>query len=184
MRGAPGGLRLSRARRRQTLVFLAVLAACVGCDHATKRIAQDVLGGAPPVSFAADAVRFELVSNPGAFLSMGARLPEAVRRALFLFGVPLALLGVCAAVLGAGATGTAPRAALGLVTGGGLANWIDRLLHGGAVTDFVSIGLGPVRTGIFNVADVAIVAGVLILVASLGPAAPAEAEPGSPGSPG
>jgi lipoprotein signal peptidase len=32
------------------------------------------------------------------------------------------------------------------------------------VTDFVSLGIGPVRTGIFNVADVAIVAKVLLLL--------------------
>lgn len=51
-----------------------------------------------------------------------------------------------------------------MIVGGGLANWLDRMLHDGAVTDFVSLGLGPLRTGIFNVADVAIVAGLLLLV--------------------
>jgi signal peptidase II len=35
----------------------------------------------------------------------------------------------------------------------------------GAVTDFVSLGLGALRTGIFNVADLAIVAGLLLFLA-------------------
>ena len=48
--------------------------------------------------------------------------------------------------------------------GGGVGNWIDRVLHAGVVTDFVRIGLGPLRTGIFNVADVAVMAGAGILI--------------------
>jgi signal peptidase II len=53
---------------------------------------------------------------------------------------------------------------LALLCGGGLANWLDRLLNGGAVTDFVSFGVGWLRTGIFNVADVAIMAGAALLL--------------------
>ena len=56
---------------------------------------------------------------------------------------------------------TLPLVAVGLIAGGGLSNWIDRLAHGGFVTDFLSVGFGPVRTGIFNLADVAVVAGVV-----------------------
>jgi len=48
-----------------------------------------------------------------------------------------------------------------LIVGGGLGNLIDRLFFGGKVTDFVSMGIGPLRTGIFNVADVAIMFGSL-----------------------
>ena len=39
-------------------------------------------------------------------------------------------------------------------------------MNGGAVTDFVSLGFGPLRTGIFNVADVAVIAGVCLVVLS------------------
>ncbi|HEY8123705.1 MAG TPA: signal peptidase II, partial [Myxococcota bacterium] len=40
----------------------------------------------------------------------------------------------------------------------------DRVLNAGAVTDFVSLGVGPLRTGIFNLADVAIMAGAALLL--------------------
>jgi signal peptidase II len=53
-----------------------------------------------------------------------------------------------------------------LVIGGGMSNFIDRLLYGGYVVDFLNVGIGSVRTGIFNVADVFIVTGVLLLVFS------------------
>jgi signal peptidase II len=46
---------------------------------------------------------------------------------------------------------------------GGLGNLIDRLAYGGYVVDFVNIGIGPLRTGVFNVADVGVVVGALML---------------------
>jgi signal peptidase II len=55
---------------------------------------------------------------------------------------------------------------LGMVLGGTLGNLTDRLRHG-AVVDFVSVGLGNLRWPTFNVADSAIVVGILLLVAYL-----------------
>lgn len=51
----------------------------------------------------------------------------------------------------------------GLVLAGGASNWVDRVVRG-SVVDFINVGLGPVRTGIFNVADIAIILGVAILI--------------------
>lgn len=56
-----------------------------------------------------------------------------------------------------------PAVALGLIIGGALGNALDRLLHG-AVADFVHLHWGSWSWYIFNVADVAIVAGVVLLV--------------------
>ncbi len=72
------------------------------------------------------------------------------------------------------------RLALALQLGGALGNLIDRLLQGGRVTDFISLGRFPV----FNLADASISAGVAILVLSMireerqgrGPDAESEAE--------
>jgi len=54
-------------------------------------------------------------------------------------------------------------AALGLIIGGALGNALDRVLHG-AVADFVHLHWGSWSWYIFNIADVAIVAGVVLLV--------------------
>jgi signal peptidase II len=150
--------------RWRASVFLVTLLAAAGCDQATKHVAREVLAGSPTVSFAADTVRFELALNPGGFLSFGAGLPEAVRSVFFLAVVPLGLLLVCVLLFRAGPLSGAALVGLGLVAGGGLANWIDRLVHGGAVTDFVSLGLGVLRTGIFNVADVSVMVGAIVLL--------------------
>ena len=52
------------------------------------------------------------------------------------------------------------RLAMGMQMGGALGNVIDRLLHEGEVTDFISVGTFPV----FNVADSSISVGVAILL--------------------
>ncbi len=157
-------------KRSQALIFVALLLVPVGCDHVAKRIAHDALAGSSGVSLAADTLRFELTSNPGAFLNLGAGLPSGLRHLVFLGLVPLLLAAICAIALRSGFSSGWSLLGLAFVVGGGLANWLDRLLHGGAVTDFVSFGVGPLRTGLFNLADVSIVAGVaLLLLLSLGP---------------
>jgi len=57
-------------------------------------------------------------------------------------------------------------AAVALLFAGGVGNLIDRVTSGGSVVDFIKLGIGPVRTGIFNVADVAITVGALILLSA------------------
>ena len=157
---------------RRALAFVAVLLATAGCDHATKRIASDVLAAAPPLSLAAGLLRFELATNAGGLLSVGAGLPAELRRFLFLAVVPLGLLAAGLAVLRSTSLSGASLGGLSLLLGGGLANWLDRLAHGGLVTDFVSLGLGPLRTGIFNVADLAVMLGAAVLLVASGTEGP------------
>jgi signal peptidase II len=49
---------------------------------------------------------------------------------------------------------------LSLILGGGASNLADRMLNDGRVVDFMNLGIGKLRTGIFNVADVAIMVGM------------------------
>jgi signal peptidase II len=150
-------------RNRSLLAFLLVVIACVGCDHASKQLATSLLAGAPAVSLVNDTVRFELAHNPGGLLSLGATLPEALRRLVFVVAVPVGMLAVCVLFLRKARPSRARLPGLALLVGGGLGNWIDRLANEGAVTDFVSLGLGPLRTGIFNLADLAVMGGLALL---------------------
>lgn len=47
------------------------------------------------------------------------------------------------------------------VLSGGVGNLIDRVCNNGLVTDFINVGVGPIRTGVFNVADMAITFGAI-----------------------
>ncbi len=55
--------------------------------------------------------------------------------------------------------------ALGLVLGGALGNLLDRGLYGGGVFDFLALHLGSVPLFVCNIADIAISAGAVLLVA-------------------
>ncbi len=155
---------LLRSRVATQVVLVFVLAATIGCDRVTKRMAVESLAGAPHRSFLAGTVRMLYAENTGGFLSLGAGLPSGSRTAVFVVGTGLMLLAVAVALLWSRADG---RSLLGatLFLAGGASNWLDRVVHG-KVVDFLNVGIGPVRTGIFNVADMAILAGLALLVVS------------------
>jgi signal peptidase II len=145
----------------RTIVLLAIVVATIGCDRVTKHIAVTSLAGTPGRSFFADTVRLEYAENSGGFLSLGANLPIAVRRAIFTIGTGLILVGTLMAAAKLRLTGW-PLVGLILLWSGGASNWVDRVARGGVV-DFLNIGFGALRTGIFNVADVAILLGACLL---------------------
>lgn len=146
------------------LALAATVAATVGCDHVTKQVASSALAGTPGRSLVADAVRLVYVENSGGFLSLGANWPAFARTVLFTVGTGVLLLALAALAIRIHRRGL-PAFGLALFVGGGLSNWFDRAVHG-RVVDFMIVGAGPLRTGVFNVADVAIMAGAAIFIAS------------------
>lgn len=144
------------------LILLVAIVSTIGCDRVTKQVATAALAGAPARSYLADTIRLEYVENTGAFLGLGADWPDAVRKTLFTTGTGLLLLGMVGIALRFRWHGWRLMGVC-LVLAGGASNWVDRVARG-SVVDFMNVGVGPLRTGIFNVADVAIMAGVAVLV--------------------
>jgi signal peptidase II len=140
-----------------------VLSTSVGCDQATKIVAIDHLKGRPTQSFLGDLFRLTYAENPGAFLGLGGTLPESVRGPLFTFGIA-ALLSALTVYIAMNKVLTKPAVVcMALMVGGGFGNLIDRIIRGGVVVDFMNMGIGGLRTGIFNVADVQLMVGAGVL---------------------
>jgi signal peptidase II len=148
---------------RRTLLVIAILLACLGLDQGSKLVGRRLLSGRPPISVAGGFVRVSHTQNPGAVLSLGAWLSPAARRTLFAGVTVLGLVAAAGAALAARRIETATAVALALVAGGGFGNLVDRVVNDGRVHDFLNIGVGWLRTGVFNLADVAIVAGIVLL---------------------
>jgi signal peptidase II len=146
----------------QFLLVLLVLLCCVGCDQVVKAYAKGALAFSPPVLLLDGTVRLQYAENPGAFLSLGAGLPAAVRYLLGVVLVGATQLALLAFLLRARDLSVAQRVGFSLFLAGGLGNWIDRIANDGRVIDFISLGIGGLHTGIFNVADVAITAGIVV----------------------
>jgi signal peptidase II len=141
-----------------------ILVAClttIGCDRVTKQAAATILADAPERSYLADTVRLTYAENLGGFLSVGAGLPIERRMLVFTVATGLLLLGLTLAAIRGRWEGMRLLGAA-LIVSGGLSNWIDRVATG-SVVDFLNVGIGPLRTGIFNVADVAILVGVGVM---------------------
>ncbi len=143
----------------------ATAVSCIGLDQITKAIAKSFLTLNDVHSLWGDAVRLQLAHNRGAFLSLGASLPDSLRQPLFSLGVGALLIGLLAYALFSKTIDRLGIVALALIFAGGASNLGDRIAYGGYVVDFVQVGVGPIRTGIFNVADMAIMAGTFILLA-------------------
>lgn len=150
--------RISRAAQLFFLVLLLVTS--IGCDRAAKIMARERLFDSPPISVLNGLVRFEYAENSGAFLSLGSRLPPQARFLLLVVMVGGLLLVGLGFAFFSERLNLQQKAVLALAVGGGLGNLIDRVTTG-AVVDFMSLGIGSLRTGIFNFADVAITFGMV-----------------------
>jgi signal peptidase II len=137
--------------------------ATVGCDRVTKHLAITRLAEAEPRSFLAGTFRLEYAENTGAFLSLGSTLPDHLRTGLLTFGVAVGLIVVAVVAIRKRWAGL-PLAGAALIWAGGVSNLVDRAMRG-SVVDFMNVGVGWLRTGIFNVADVAIFAGAVLIAA-------------------
>jgi signal peptidase II len=149
---------------KRLVLILFVLVACVGCDQITKTFADVKLPKSYALSFLSDTVRLQVAHNEGAFLGLGASSPKSWRLAALRFGVAAMLVAVLAYAFFAPVLRVQDVLALALILAGGASNLIDRFVHGGYVVDFINLGVGQLRTGIFNVADIAITVGVLLLL--------------------
>jgi signal peptidase II len=144
--------------------LLAWIAGGIALDQVTKIIARDVLVPGEATVYLGGIFRTQLVQNHGAFLSLGATLPETARQILLLGVVGLFVLGLLWYIFFSKSATTESRMASSWVAAGGIGNLIDRALYQGGVTDFLNLGIGSLRTGIFNVADMYITFAVIYLL--------------------
>ncbi len=163
------------ARAQRNWLLLGTTAGLLLVDRATKLIAIGTLANQPAEDYLGGFLRLIYQENRGAMLSLGAGLPESIRFLFFTVLVAIVLVALLLFALLKRTLKVKDALAAALVIGGGLGNVIDRLLYDGAVLDFLNVGIGDLRTGVFNIADVAILAGLLVYV--IGP----RAEPAAPG---
>jgi len=151
-------------RLLKVLAALLIIAAAAGWDQGSKSLARAHLQGRPSISLAGSVVQLVWVQNEGAFLSLGAALPRPVRTAIFV-AFPLVVLAfMVGSLLRRRGIGWSQLAGLSLIVGGGVGNLVDRIFRDGRVGDFILLGLGRLHTGIFNFADLAVMAGCVVLL--------------------
>ena len=150
-------------RKRLSTITITTLI-CVFLDQITKAVAAAKLPSTT-LRFLGDTIRLHYAENQGAFLSLGANLPESTRFLIFTVFSSMVLFALFFYIVYYEKDMPRPQLIVwALMFGGGISNLIDRLFRDGLVRDFLNVGIGNIRTGVFNVADVALTGGVIVLI--------------------
>ncbi len=144
-------------------ILLPILLVSIGLDRWTKIWATEELYGQPTRSYLNDMFRLLYVENTGAFLSLGSGLSDQLRYWLLTLLPALLLVGLLLYTLLHRDMLRPHVIAFSFILAGGLSNIYDRILEG-SVVDFMNMGIGSLRTGIFNVADMSIMLGLFIML--------------------
>lgn len=156
-RGRAGGRPALTARGRLALILYATAGTLYGLDRLTKALAEELLAGRAPVDLIPGVLRLRFTTNPGGAFGLFGGLTWL----FVVISVAVALVVVAASF---DLSSRVSAVALGLILGGAVGNLTDRIIRGegfsGRVVDFLDFRVWPV----FNVADAAIVVGVLLLL--------------------
>jgi len=149
------------------VVAIRTLSQEITIPNGSQRVASKII--AFPDSWAPnDLFRFQYAENEGAFLSLFSNLPDAIRSGILIGLNSVILLVVAGMLFFRRDMALSVALALSLILSGGIGNLIDRLFRDGRVVDFMNIGIGwndfRLRSGIFNIADMAIMAGLFWLI--------------------
>ncbi len=132
-------------------------------DRISKLLAVTFLEGKQTISFFFNTVVLRYTENTGAFLSTGAEWSDA-KKYLFLVGIPLIAYVYGLYYASFKVKNKALVITIVSIISGGLGNLYDRIFNHFSVVDFLDFGIGPIRTGILNVADMSVTFGVIYLM--------------------
>lgn len=149
----------------KTRLFVGVMALVLALDIITKTLVQRTMMLHEQMEILGDVVRLTYIHNPGA--AFGIYLGES-SRVIFLALSVVALGALLAMYRVTPAANRVRLAAIALVCAGAVGNLIDRVRSHQGVVDFMDMGIGEnLRWPVFNVADVAVTVGAILLALSL-----------------
>jgi signal peptidase II len=146
---------------RKARWFWPVSATLVLADCSTKELVESVLRRDPgPHALLGEWLRVTLAYNTGAALNLDLGAWSRVVFSAVAFLAIALLLGLYRRTP---PNASLRAAALALVVGGALGNLLDRLRSPLGVVDFIDIGIGDARFWTFNVADMGVTVGAVLL---------------------
>lgn len=144
----------------RVLGLIAVTLGLLGLDQLSKMWAVSYLAGRPPTTYFG-VFQLTYAQNHGGWGSLGAQWNDTARDFALQYFPAALLLGMTVYALRYSMVWQKAYGIAVLVSGG-MGNLIDRMRFD-HVIDFLYLGYGPIGTNIFNIADMAILAGVGLL---------------------
>ena len=141
-----------------------MIVANIAIDQISKIMVRAKIAQNEVIELMGDTFIMTKVENSGAFLGMGSDLSPTLKWIFLLILPVIVLAGVMYYIITNKTLDRLSLIAFCCIVGGGIANVFDRFMYG-SVTDFFHIDLGGVfRTGIFNVADMSVSFGMILLI--------------------
>lgn len=151
-------------KRSRFFVLLTVSTAfLVALDQASKAAADTHVAGRGMIPVIGDFFILVYARNRGAFLSLGSQTAGIAWPLVFIVMPIIVIFIFIGFVWKRGDFTPRSLAMTSLVAAGGAGNIIDRIVLG-SVRDFMNMGIGTVRTGIFNVADMYLMIFVVLVL--------------------
>jgi signal peptidase II len=149
-------------------ILLIIISVCclVGCDASSKYFAKKELKGQFSLSYLNGSLQLIYAENSGGMLSFGHELPGTFKYLIFQLFVSIMVVLLFLFLVIKKDLKKLQVVSLLLFLSGGLSNLLDRITNSGRVTDFIVVNIGYFHTGIFNIADIYITSGVIILIIS------------------
>ena len=150
-------------RTKRIIFIIVLLALSITLDQWTKVLVRHHLDYLRQYSWLHRHITLERTENTGAFLSLGDSLSGPLRYILLNILPLIAVLFGLYYIFTRPNINTTTLIAIILIIAGGLGNLYDRVVFG-SVTDFMHINFGIFQTGVFNVADMCIMAGTFMII--------------------
>ena len=155
-------------RRKRNVLITALVFLSIALDQISKIWVRNNFEGYIEHNIIGDVFTLIKVENTGAFLGMGSELSETMRVLLLIVLPVIVLVSITIYTYIDKSLDKTSIIGFSLIIGGGIGNIFDRIVYG-SVTDFLYLNFGGLlKTGIFNIADLSVTAGmILILISSL-----------------
>lgn len=149
----------------KALVIFLLLGMHISCDQISKYEVRERISDYDRIEFLDSKFVITKVENTGAAMSIGSDLTPFFKLLILQIFPLILLVGLLLYVLKKPGITKSQVFAFSCIIGGGIGNLIDRIKFN-SVTDFMYIELGPLHTGIFNMADVSVSLGVFVVIAT------------------
>lgn len=145
------------------IFIIIIILTNIGCDQVSKNIVQKKVIPGDYIHILDDNFILTNVENTGAAMGLGQNWPTPVKFILLKIIPVLVLLFLCYKILKNNNKNKWLTISFAFIIGGGIGNLLDRFIYG-SVTDFFFIKIGVLRTGVFNMADVSVTLGALLIL--------------------
>ena len=151
-------------KRKRNLLITTIVFLSIALDQISKIWVRNNFESYIENSIICDLFILIKVENTGAFLGMGSELPESLRILLLIVLPIIVLISITIYTYIDKTLDKISIIGFSLIIGGGIGNIFDRIVYG-SVTDFLYLDFGGMfKTGIFNIADLSVTTGMILIL--------------------